>query len=65
MPADQRRIGLSDIRITASTTPSTTPRIIAPTVATRVPVTKPRMTWVWFIASKVKAQSKAGLVMIW
>ena len=56
------RIGLADSRITATITPSTTPKTMAHTVTRIVPLSRPSMTGLWFIALKTKCQSKALLV---
>ena len=45
----------------ARITPPITPKNIASTVHSRVPLMKPSMTMLWFIASKTKGQLKAGL----
>ena len=60
--ATPARTGLLDRRITATTTPSVTPISIDPAVPTRVPMTSPRSTGDWIIASKTKDQLNAGLV---
>ena len=57
-----RSTGLSDSRITASTTPSATPKIIDRTVTRMVPFQNPSITGDWFMASKTKGQSNAGLL---
>jgi hypothetical protein len=54
-------MGLSDSRMTASTMPSTTPKIIDSTVTSSVPLISPSITGVWFIASKTNGQLNAGL----
>ena len=57
-----RSTGLSESRITASTTPSATPRTIDATVTRMVPFQKPSSTGLWFIACSTKGQLKASLL---
>ena len=46
----------------ARITPPITPKNIASTVHIKVPLMKPSITMLWFIASKTKGQLNAGLV---